>query len=257
MLPLAVSMRLNCTYKFGSWNNIEGETYFCKSVNVSVKTPNSTIDEVEGDHAENKSFDDVKGVDLHSCMKRCHFVPHGIGKYFKNVEVLKIKYAGLRAITKEDLKQFPNLKGLQLQYNKIKTLESGLFQYNPKLQYIGVSNNSISTISSDIFDNLDDLEEAFFGANECDLKSATNKDEVKDLQEEILEKCQPPDDSLMMVGKVEIEALKKMVEELKGENSKMHSKVNELASVIAGQNSVLMAMLDKQQNEPDNVTEQS
>lgn len=118
------------------------------------------------------------------------YIPKGIEQFFSNIFYISIKDTGLAVIRKNDLKPFPKLQWLFLSRNQLKTLNSGLFRHNPKLNLLGLEGNQLNSIAADIFDPIEDLQQADFRDNVCIDSQATNREKVKEVEQDIVRNCQ-------------------------------------------------------------------
>ena len=84
-------------------------------------------------------------------------------KFFENLELIFIDFAGMKEIHQTDLKPFPKLIYLSLEYNSIEVLESGVFDANPNLEILSFVTNDLVHIESNVFDNLPKLRCFWFG----------------------------------------------------------------------------------------------
>lgn len=156
---------------------------------MNVEMADDVVESVSGKHLSAKQNDDVNVFSVRN--KPCRFLPSGIGSLFKNLQGLEIYRAGLKAITKEDLKQFPNLKVLWIYANDLQTLPPGLLENNPKLISISFWNNNINSIAADIFDTLEDLQRVTLKENSCISRNAVNPSQLAELKIRIAKKCKP------------------------------------------------------------------
>lgn len=169
------------------WGFMEKDVYSCDVYHLRIKNANRTIDEVKGEHGRGKSNSDVKAIFIND--KTCHFVPKGIGRFFKNLENLQIRNSVLSEIAKEDLRPFTKLIGLWLDGNNLKFLEADLFECSQNLQFIDFRNNRIQSISADVLDPILNLRQILFSGNVCISSNARNLIQLKDVLHEINDKC--------------------------------------------------------------------
>lgn len=225
-MTLAASLRISCKYdEVESWAVYVENVYRCNITVMNIEVADAVVQSVGGTHLARKQNDDVNVFSIRN--KPCRFLPSGIGSLFKNLQGLEIYRAGLKAITKEDLKQFPNLRVLWIYANDLLTLPSGLLEHNLKLNYISFWNNNINSIADDIFDPLEGLERVILKENSCISRNAVNRTQVTELKLKIAEKCKPtalPGRDLDM----ELLALKKMIDSLKIENNQILGELESL-----------------------------
>lgn len=189
-MTLTASLRISCQYgEAESWAIYVKDVYRCNVTVMNVEMADEVVEGVSGTHLAMKQNDDVNVFSVRN--KPCRFLPSGIGALFKNLQGLEIYRAGLKAITREDLKQFPNLKVLWIYANDIQTLPAGLLENSPKLIFISFWNNNINSIAADIFDTLEDLQRVTLKENSCISRNAVNENQMKELKLKILKKCKP------------------------------------------------------------------
>lgn len=189
-MTLAASLRISCQYnEVESWAIYVKNVYRCNVTAMNVEMADDVVEGVAGTHLTTKQNEDVNVFSVRN--KPCRFLPSGIGSLFKNLEGLEIYRAGLKAITKEDLKQFPNLRVLWIYANDLQTLPSGLLENSPKLISISFWNNNINSIAADVFDTLEDLQRLTLKENSCISRNAVNRSQLNDLKMKIAKKCKP------------------------------------------------------------------
>lgn len=188
LIPNAVSLSANCEFKNDTWFNFDA-AYFCYLRSVKVETPNVLVFEVHGNHLSGKTSDEVNSIWIdHS--PECFYFPARFHHFFSNIKGLSITNTGLKAITREDLRNFPKLTTVWIYSNKLTTLGPRLFAFNTKLKFIDFGDNRIRSISADILDPIANLEKALFNKNICTGTDAMTPEALKNLEREILEKCQ-------------------------------------------------------------------
>lgn len=217
LLTIADSLRISCQYgEVDSWAIYVENVYRCNVTAMNVEMADEVVEGITGTHLSAKRNDDVNVFSIRN--KPCRFLPSGIGSLFRNLEGLEIYRAGLKAITKEDLKQFPNLKVLWIYANDLQTLPSGLLDNNQKLISVSFWNNNINSIAADVFDTLEDLQRVTLKENSCISRNAMNRNQIIELKLKIAKKCKPT----TVPGRdldLELLYLKKMMNSPKTENS--------------------------------------
>lgn len=226
LVTLAASLRISCKYEeAGSFAVYVENVYRCNVTVMNIEIADAVVEGVDGTHLRTKRSDDVNVFSIRN--KPCRFLPSGIGSSFKNLEGLEIYRAGLKAITREDMKQFPNLKVLWIYANDLQTLPSGLLEHNTKLNYISFWNNNINSIAADIFNPVKDLYRVTLKENSCISRNAVNRTQIAELMLKIAEKCKPTS----LPGRdldVELLYLKKMIDSLKIENNQILGEIESL-----------------------------
>lgn len=150
---LIEAIELRCQFTKGTWEVI-GVIYRCGSLDqddIILERNNSEITAISGNHEYLMTNNDVKGVFI--CFSKVYYFPHGLLKFFPNLEGIDISKSNLKEIIKKDLKDFTNLRHIDVNDNKIEYLEANLFENNPKLEYINASKNKIAYIDPEIFNN--------------------------------------------------------------------------------------------------------
>lgn len=168
LVPLVASIKLHCSYSQPGLGSKVKQPYTCRLRDFRIESPTETVDEVTGTHHGNKTQADVTSVKFVNSPKMLYF-PKGIENVFVDITHITVSESGLSEIHQSDLKPFPKLQYLTLYKTKITTLESGLFQFNPRLNKLYVTDD-----------------------NACISLRATNQDEVKLVEEEIVTNCQHP-----------------------------------------------------------------
>lgn len=185
----ALSIPLSCNFYTSGWGNAEGLYYTCKVIELRTEAPNILVDRIFGNHLEGKSNDDVEHWVVENSPSML-FMPQGVGGFFRNLEEVYIRNAGLQSITQSDLKQFQELKELTLIQTQLKSLESGLFLFNPKLRLLNLSNNQISFIAPDVLSPLKNLFHVSLKNNACIDIDKYTAEGVKEVVQEIIKRCQ-------------------------------------------------------------------
>lgn len=170
---------------------------------------------IKGIHKKGKGNDDVIKVTFIECV--VPIFPQVIGETFKNIQILIMRKAGLKSITKLDLKLFEHLIHLDLSENELGYLPGDLFEFNKKLKQIYFCENKLQFIGPELLDNHLDLERAYF-KNNPKIKYVFNGsyesasyNHLKKLIEIIKRDCKPPIKFL--------KAKKKITEEFKVEEA--------------------------------------
>lgn len=188
---MVASIKLNCSYSRPGWGAKATQPYTCRLRDFRIDSPTDAVDEVVGIHHGNKTQADVTSVKFVNSPKMLFF-PKGIENFFVDITHITVTESGLPEIHQSDLKPFPKLRYLTLYKTKITTLELGLFQFNPKLNKLYVTDCPLKFIAADIFKPTPELAYVNFHDNACISLRATNPDEVKLVEEEIITNCQHP-----------------------------------------------------------------
>lgn len=189
LVPMVTSLTLNCKYSSPGWGAKVGDPYACQLHNLDIVSPTEVATVVTGKHHGSRTHVNVRSLQIYSSPNMT-YIPKGIEQFFHNIFYISIKETGLVAIRKNDLKPFPKLKWLFLSRNQLQTLNSGLFRHNPKLNMLGLEGNQLNSIAADIFDPIEDLQQADFRDNVCINSQATNREKVKEVEQDIIRNCQ-------------------------------------------------------------------
>lgn len=156
---------VTCLFESDTWTQIYGcSVHGIIVYQFSGKSVQKTNDDA---HKHGKNSRDVKFVKSEG--KKLKVFPN-FSKVFINLEELSLKNAGLKQITKEDLKPYGSkLKNLDLSYNEIEFLEKNLFIYNPNLVEIIFNNNKIRHVMNGAFNNIPKVERLWFEPNPCEI----------------------------------------------------------------------------------------
>lgn len=191
VIQFSTSLRLECSFGREYYNNYHyvEECYVCIGKTDYIKTPETSIEGVDGDHVNGKTLDDVNV--LRVSFAEWHYVPKGPENFFSHIEVLDMQFCHLKVVTQSDLQQFPKLFELYLVNNDLKTLEPELFIFNKDLKFIDVTRNKICTIADDLLDPIDDLKEIRIDNSLC-VPVACNKEAVQNAKTEIIKRNNCP-----------------------------------------------------------------
>ncbi|KAG5676568.1 hypothetical protein PVAND_006392 [Polypedilum vanderplanki] len=118
-----------------------------------------------------------------------YFLPSGIEKYLKHLEVIILENTQLMKITGDDLKPFCDLRGLFITSSNLTTLEEDLFANNEKIEILALTNSKIKSVSSGVFKSLTKLFDFDFRSNTCFNKKETHTKAVLKMIESIEEEC--------------------------------------------------------------------
>lgn len=186
-IPIITAIPFQCIYDKTEWVGL-GLQYQCKVGNISVESPEVSIDAVNGTHLPGKSNDDVKVIALYLSPNMI-FLPKDLEKFFPNIEGIVVAFSGLSEITENDLKPFQYLKVLHLLNNRIKVFDAKNFKFNPDLKHIFIQNDTLQSISANIIDPGTEISEGKSRENICNkVYGLDQKSEEVLLQ--IKEKCE-------------------------------------------------------------------
>lgn len=202
------------------------ELYRC-NVQTAVLTTSKDcreITKIRGYHLSGKTNDDVKEIGLNN--KTINFLPRGITKFFKNMEIIHFYNSNLKEVTKYDLKEFGNrLTRLYLYNSLIEVIESDLFIYNQNLQTIYLANNKIKHIENGAFDRLQKVTRLELQNNPCtsssDTMSSGDRTKLMTIITSVESKCKDPCYSFLQDKNEKIRMLEDENEKLKEENQKL------------------------------------
>lgn len=112
--------------------------------NLNITEKNSQLPEIDAQHKDGKSDEDVESIWVDSCTM--HFIPKNLSSRFLNITCLGIWEVGLKKVSKEDLKGFPQLSKIQITGCDLESLPSDLFIYTRKLKNMLLYRNKIKQI---------------------------------------------------------------------------------------------------------------
>lgn len=177
--------KISCDYRVIS-NNYKCVVDFIEKTKGDDK--NQSIS-VTGNHFSKLNDENIQGFISNN--KLFNSFPQDLQKVFPNIKEIEINEAGLRNISKEDLKPYGvKLTFLSLRLNKIKLISLELFSNNPNLEAIDLFSNQIKAVEVGAFDSLLNLNSLDFEGNLCYSNEAFN-DRIKVLKmmEKIKQKC--------------------------------------------------------------------
>lgn len=155
--------------------------------------------------------------------KTFKFFPRELEIFFYRLALITIVNSQLSEIHQNDLTPFTNLKVLRLPSNDLEFIEKDLFVYNPKLEVIILDKNKIQNIHPNVFDHLDVLRYLSFDGNACISDTEEDRNGVKNLIENVRDKCGDFDFKKLQNDEKELKLLKNStdskISELKRENS--------------------------------------
>lgn len=196
MLITAGCYDLDCYYSFIDFRGNFGEliypvTYTCKAkISFRCHDKSGTITGVSRNHMREKRRYDVMMLWLESEQKRpIMSIPAQAGKFFTKLEVLRIPFARISAISEHDMAQFSQLKCLYLGKNEIKSLSADLFRPTPHLEFVALNDNQISQVEKGLFRYLRKLKIFYFDGNFCVKNNPTAGNHIDDIKHVIRKNC--------------------------------------------------------------------
>ncbi|KAG5679646.1 hypothetical protein PVAND_009203 [Polypedilum vanderplanki] len=185
--PVGNTATIECKYFMydGYWE-INESVYNCDVLNIGVFTGERvTIENVEGNHENGKTDDDVQIFYLRDA--NLNYFPRNLENVFKNLLLIGILNSNLIEITSEDLKPFPKLKYLRIWGNPIEVIREDLFIHNLAMEVIILYNNEINHIDPKAFSHLNKLRAVDLRHNVCkfDKDEANTKTEVLEIVKKI------------------------------------------------------------------------
>lgn len=235
------SIEINCKYIQTPSNG-----YCCMVQNSQLITSKDDrkITSVVGQHLSGKSNEDVKYFMVQG--KKVFYFPRGLTKFFKNIEIVQNDAAGLKEISKYDLKQFgANLKRLWLAYNELEVIESDLFEFNKNLEKISLSSNKILHVGTGAFDSLENLEELGFRDNICYNFHASIRYEIYDLKQQLERRCKNLKYLTSVRPSTTTTEMPQESSDLEEENRKLKGKVSEYEAEVDKLKKEIVEMSEK------------
>jgi hypothetical protein len=193
MIMKVTSLKLNCRYKivedkegFWPYHEVEG-FYECKATIGLFGDPRE-IENVAGNHLENKSFTDVKIFTLmdHKNLTR---IPLGLNKFFPNIVSINMMRNGFTTIQRGDFDELRNAVYVNLPEGSFQTFGNYAFGDRSKeIVMISLSGcRRLKHIGLNVFQNFDSLT---LGVNEKGKWSPNHKEALEIMMD--LAKRYPP-----------------------------------------------------------------
>ncbi|KAL7050345.1 hypothetical protein ACKWTF_004048 [Chironomus riparius] len=237
-------MELECQFQIQNFTfHSHGKNesgYTCRVKNI-IYSPALNSIEIIGNHQELMTNLDVRGLMIDN-IKNLKKIPFGLTKVFPNLIYLQIRRCGLTSLTKRDLFGLEHLKGLWLPENNIVSLDADVFENCQGLKFLSLHKNKLKFISSDVFKPLKNLSDANFCENTCIDKNylSGNKEQLNELLEEILKKCQKTVDGCEIdESKLEIMSLKKEIFHLKNHCAELQNKIKAIEEQKDGNGDIM------------------
>lgn len=174
---------LNCKFKQSGQR-----PYACHNFGNLITTESDrTVTEVIGTHDEGKTNDDVKEVLIYE--SNSQYLPLGIGKIFKNIELYVVDRSNVTYLTKGDLDGFDKLKTLSLSFNVFERIPKGFFDGHSSITSVLITDGKLKFAEPDVLDPLVTLKSGLFKNNPCINYSAFHAGKVSTLKT-YLKNCQ-------------------------------------------------------------------
>lgn len=122
-------------------------------------------------------------------------IPEGIATVFPNMRTFVFNNAGVKMISKYDLRQFDKIERFDFDNNVLEYLESENFGFNPKLQHLSVQSNKIKILSETVgLNNTTNFVHFNMVGNECfrEEKTCANIEECKTFVNKAMKACKAP-----------------------------------------------------------------
>lgn len=157
ILKLALLLTLTCGLSF-EIKNIEEENFIrCNYYGISsyictlsINNPNGIeFDVIEGNHAENRTNDDV-GI-VQGIYQNTRNIPRIICEQFPNLFEIFIELSHLEVLTVESLADCVNLEFLFLSQNSLTIIPERIFVNHPNLDTVALFDNQIAEIYENSF----------------------------------------------------------------------------------------------------------
>jgi Leucine-rich repeat (LRR) protein len=209
-LQNSLSLNLHCTFReyHSHWdthkqfNTTNGTRYTCIAENLTTSVLDRTVINLVGNHSDRKSNDDVKKVFIGK--QNCPYLPLGIGKLFKNLEIYYVEGSNVSRLTKDDLNEMPKLKILDLSRNPITNLTRDYFQGHDSIEIIAFFDCKLTFIEKGALDSLVNLAEGHLHSNICVDYLARDRSQIPELKKRI-EKCQYEESTTESLTSTEID----------------------------------------------------
>jgi Leucine-rich repeat (LRR) protein len=176
-----------------NWAYVSGTGCIASIVNI---TSRQIITSVNGQN----NFDGSNYKMVRIDNQVVNFIPEGLGKFFPNLEGLRIASSELKKVEKKDLGAFPKLKEFSFESNEIKFLPSDLFEGNLELQLLYFNSNPITHVGHNLVSPLKKLERAHFKSTKC-INKHYYTSEISSLVADLRANC--PEPTQEMIKKAE------------------------------------------------------
>lgn len=144
---------------------MESNFYECRNTNGEIKTLDTAVTNILGNHLSGKINSNVVSFDTANIP--IYYFPTKLTDFFENLKSIRIKRSQLKRLREEDLEPFWDLRMLCLSNNNIERLEKNIFKHNTKLEYLSLDENSIHVVMAGAFNGLDVLRSLLFRGNPC------------------------------------------------------------------------------------------
>lgn len=162
----AASIEITCNYYGYDWNNW-GAQYTCSAKLVKVTDEHFTATSAVGDHRENHSNYDVKGVEIHG--QRMYYLLKGLVNLFPNLDQLYVFRSDLTHLSRSDFKNYTQLKTISLSRDHLSKLPYDTFEDLIDLEYFSLSFNQLKSIPN--MKTLKNLKELYLFENSIESLS--------------------------------------------------------------------------------------
>ena len=172
---LSSAVELTCKHNMNSWTG-RGRIQECLVDYLQVSSPDEVVTKLY-----KHDYTTIKSFFIHQSEK-CLYMPKGVEKFLKHLEVLVIAGTGLKQIQSTDLKPFVFLKEVYLNDNQLEVLKGDLFEFNPEITILNFENNKIKQIGCGFLEPLIRLEAVKFAGNPFFPENALTISRIVDLK---------------------------------------------------------------------------
>lgn len=176
----------NCNFANKNFTHVTTTLFGC-TVNLLSPGTTTNIEDITGNLAAGKSFEDVEFISV--TRKTMPLIPQNLNEFLPNLKAIQIYSSKLETVFAEDFKPFSKLEHLNLAGNLLTTLPVDLFKNNRDLKLLYIYNNELETVAQGILDGLNSLKDVQLVGNACISLDAQTVEEIEMLKEELLLKC--------------------------------------------------------------------
>lgn len=185
----ASAIILDCDFKIiSNYKNLP-PSYFADCASYTDKQ-NKILTDFNGNHEENQTNYDVKGITLSLYAKNLDYIPKGFEKFFPNLIAMNVYRGKFIELNGDEFDSYKNLEWLAVHRSQLEVVPGNLFTNNKNLKTIYFSSNKIRKVGSGLLDGLKDLSYITFSGNVCINEIAEGFDNIENLKKSLREKCE-------------------------------------------------------------------
>lgn len=189
-ISTVTAITIECEYKDKDYSP---ETiYTCEVKNIEYDGESNLITNHTGIHPDGGSYSDftVKIVEFTSSFcyeSNLTFIPKGFSSQFPNLIAFHYNNCPFNeSLIGDELNEYSALENFTLTNTNLEKIPGNFFTNLSNLTYIDLSNNKIKEVGGGLLRNLSNLQVVNFANNECINQTATNRDEIMELENALL-----------------------------------------------------------------------